>query len=127
MSKKNGCSCNCEGGLRLIFTCSGAADVGALSDQAARKLTKDEVGSMYCLAGIGGNVNGIIESTKSADKILAIDGCPVGCGKRILERNGFNDFLYLELSTLEFQKGSTSISNSNIEKVVSAGKQLFCQ
>ena len=28
-------------------------DVGAIADQAARKLTKDGAGTMYCLAGIG--------------------------------------------------------------------------
>ena len=47
----------------LIFACSGAADVDALSDSAARKLTADGAGKMYCLAGIGGRVPGILKTT----------------------------------------------------------------
>ena len=125
MTKKNECICNCESDVKLIFSCSGAADVGAISDQTARKLTKDGVGKMYCLAGIGGNVSGIVESTKSADKILAIDGCPIACTKKLLERNGFNDFYYLELSKIGLNKGKTEISESNILKAVNSGKELF--
>lgn len=45
--------CACGAAPRLIFACSGAADVGAIADQAARKLTREKVGSMFCLAGIG--------------------------------------------------------------------------
>ncbi len=44
----------CSSATKLIFACSGAADVGAIADQAARKLTRDGVGKMFCLAGIGG-------------------------------------------------------------------------
>ena len=51
MSEKNACACGSA--PKLIFACSGAADVGAIADQAARKLTKDGAGKMYCLAGIG--------------------------------------------------------------------------
>ena len=47
----------------LIFACSGAADVGGISDRAARKLTADIAGKIYCLAGIGGRVQGIIKAT----------------------------------------------------------------
>ena len=36
------------------FPCSGASDVGGLSDQAARQMALDGTGKMYCLAGIGG-------------------------------------------------------------------------
>ena len=33
-------SCECSGGPKLIFACSGAAVVGAIADQAARKMKK---------------------------------------------------------------------------------------
>ena len=65
----------------LIFACSGAADVGAIADRAARKLTANGAGKMYCLAGIGGRVAGILKTTEEAEKILAIDGCPLDCTK----------------------------------------------
>ena len=52
MTKENLCS----GGPKLIFACSGAADVGEISDRAARKLSKDGIGAMFCLAGVGGRI-----------------------------------------------------------------------
>jgi uncharacterized metal-binding protein len=72
----NTTSCACNAAPTLIFACSGAADVGAIADQAARQLTREGRGKMFCLAGIGGRVSGILASTESAAQILAIDGCP---------------------------------------------------
>ena len=34
-------SCACQESLKLVFACSGAADVGAIADQAARKISHD--------------------------------------------------------------------------------------
>lgn len=84
MSDKNNNICSCtDDEVKLIFACSGGADVGHLSDLAARKMMKDGCGKMFCLAGIGGDVEGIIKTTQDADKILAIDGCPVDCAKKV--------------------------------------------
>ncbi len=113
----------CKGSTTLIFSCSGAADVGLLADQVTRKMTKDRIGKMYCLAGIGGNVNGIIQTTKAADKLLAIDGCPVACAKKILENNGFNDFEYMELTSMGFEKGKSPLNEKSIEKIIETAKE----
>ena len=48
--------------------------MGHLSDLVTRKMMKDGCGKMFCLAGIGGDVEGILKTTRDADKILAIDG-----------------------------------------------------
>ena len=122
--QKKSCE-TCKGDLNLIFSCSGAADVGGISDLAARKLSKEGVGKMYCLVGIGGNVSGIIETTKAAEKILAIDGCPVSCTKKLLERNGFNNFNYLLLSELELDKGKSPATDENVNKVVARGRDIL--
>jgi len=44
---------------------------------------------MFCLAGIGGHIPGMIESTKAGKMIVALDGCPVACSKKTLEHAGF--------------------------------------
>ncbi|GAF73038.1 unnamed protein product, partial [marine sediment metagenome] len=80
---------------KRIFACSGAADVGAIADQTARRLTREGAGKMYCLAGIGGRVEEIMENTRAAEKILAIDGCEKECAKNCLEQAGFTEFAYL--------------------------------
>lgn len=45
------CGCN-NTKTRLIYSCSGCADVGEIADQVARKLTRDGYGKMTCLASI---------------------------------------------------------------------------
>lgn len=64
--------CACGAAPTLIFACSGSSDVGEIADRAARKLMRDGAGRMYCLAGVGGRVSGILLSTQAAQSILAI-------------------------------------------------------
>jgi uncharacterized metal-binding protein len=117
--------CACGAAPKLIFSCSGAADVGAVSDQAARKLTRDGVGKMFCLAGIGGRVSGIVETTKSAAAILAIDGCKLDCAKHCLEEAGFSGFNHLRLSDLGMEKGQTPPTEDNVARVMAAGAEVL--
>ncbi|MBN2842885.1 MAG: putative zinc-binding protein [Sedimentisphaerales bacterium] len=119
------CSCSCTGGPKLIFACSGAADVGAISDLAARKLTKDGAGKMFCMAGIGGRVSGIMKTTESADRIVAIDGCPLNCVKNSLELAGFSKFDHIQLADLGLEKGASPANDENVNKVVAKGKELL--
>lgn len=118
-------SYECSGGPKLIFACSGAADVGAIADQAARKMNRDGVGKMFCTIGIGGRISGIMKTTESADAILAIDGCPLNCVQHTLELAGFRDFKHLQVADLGLEKGSSPVTEENIEKVAAKGKVLL--
>jgi uncharacterized metal-binding protein len=40
---------------------------------------------MFCLAGIGGHISGLVQSAKDAPQTVVIDGCDIGCSKAILE------------------------------------------
>jgi uncharacterized metal-binding protein len=113
----------CAGGPSLIFACSGAADVGALSDMAARKLTSEGAGKMYCLAGIGGRVNGIMHTTQNAAHILAIDGCSLDCVKLCLEEAGFTEFDQMRVTDLDLEKGKSPATDENIATVVRAARE----
>lgn len=115
----------CSGGPKLIFACSGAADVGAVADQAARKMTKEGLAKMFCLAGIGGRVPGIMKTTQSASKILAIDGCELDCVKSSLLQAGFYDYEHLRVTDLGMEKGRTSIDEENIAKVAHKGNEIL--
>ncbi len=119
MADSNGCC----GGTKLIFACSGAADVGAIADAAARKLARDGVGRMFCLAGLGGDVSGIVESTKGADAVLAIDGCPVDCARKGLERHGLSGFAHFRATDVGLEKGKTPVTDEAVAKVASAGAE----
>jgi uncharacterized metal-binding protein len=115
----------CSGGPKLIFACSGAADVGAVADQAARKLSKDGKGSMFCSNGLGGRVETIMNKTASASKILAIDGCPLNCVKACLEKAGFSKFSYLQLADLGLEKGKSPANEENIDKAYNAAVKML--
>jgi len=95
--------------------------VGAVADQTARKLSRDGVGKMFCLAGIGGRVPGIMATTSSASKVLAIDGCPLNCVKLTLEQAGFSGFEHLQLADLGMEKGKTPVIPEMIGKAADAG------
>ena len=123
MSEKKECACGTA--PKLIFACSGSSDVGAIADQAARKLTKDGAGKMYCLAGIGGRVSGIMATTESAAKILAIDGCPINCARKTLELAGFKQFEHLSLSDIGLQKGQSPVTPENIAKTAQKAATLL--
>lgn len=121
MSEKNSSACACGEAPKLIFACSGGADVGALADQAARKMTRDGTGRMFCLAGIGGRVSGIMKTTEAASMVLAIDGCPLNCVKKTLEEAGFSNFMHLNLAEIGFQKGESPANDENIATVAQVG------
>lgn len=123
MAEQN--SCMCSGGPKLIFACSGAADVGAIADAAARKLTRDGIGRMFCLAGIGGRIDGIMKTTESASKILAIDGCPLNCVKACLEKAGFSKFAHLQLADLGLEKCKSPANEENIGKAYNAAVKML--
>ena len=118
-------SCGCSGGPKLIFACSGAADVGEIADRAARKMTRDGVGRMFCTAGLGGRISGILKTTESADQILAIDGCPLNCVKSSLQQAGFTKFQHLQLADLRLEKCKSPVTDENIAKVAQAGAALL--
>jgi uncharacterized metal-binding protein len=75
---------------------------------------------MFCLAGIGGRVSGIMKSTEAAGRILAVDGCVADCARRCLEVAGFTRCAHLRLSDLGMKKGETTIDEDSISRVVSA-------
>ena len=118
------CQC-CAAAPCLIFPCSGGSDVGELTDRAARKLTRDGAGRMYCLAGIGGRVSGIMATTESAAAVLALDGCPQDCAKKTLEQAGFKKFLHLRLSDLRLAKGKSPATAARVASVAAKGKKLL--
>lgn len=119
--------CACSTAPTLIFPCSGGSDCGAVSDLAARKLTKDGVGKMYCLAGLGGDVAPIIANAKAAGKVLAIDGCNLDCAKKTLERHGLAITAHVRMSDLGMGKGKTPANEANVAAVAAQGQTALAK
>jgi len=90
--------CLCQASEVVVFPCSGGSNCGQIANQVAVDLTEDGVGTVFCLAGIGAHIPGMVESAKSAKRIVAIDGCSVACAKKTLEHAGLTITDYIEIT-----------------------------
>ena len=97
-------NCACSNSKPMILACSGASNVGQLSNQAAVDLTQEGFGKIFCLAGIGGQLSGFVQSAKDVARLVVIDGCPVGCARAILEKNGIENKNYVVITDLGIEK-----------------------
>jgi len=104
----------CQGTLNPIFACTGAVDTERISDLAARILTADGMGRLFSLAGIAGRVEPIMEQTKAADKILAIDGCLVDLARKTLEQTKLTESKQLRATDSGIEKGKSPVRDENI-------------
>jgi uncharacterized metal-binding protein len=108
---------------KLIYACSGAADVGAIADQVARRLRSEGVAKMTCLAGIGAELPSYVQSAKDSDVNIAIDGCSVACAKKTLDKIGVTPVSFI-LTDMGLVKGDTPVAEKTIiemcEKIKSA-------
>ena len=110
-------SCNCSSSEeKIVLACSGASDIGRLSDVVARKLRDEGVRSMKCLAMVAADNQPLIDSLKTAN-ILVIDGCSVDCGKKIMGKAGIINYGYLRLTDHGFLKGQSPVNEMNVSAV----------
>jgi len=110
----------------LIFACCGAADVGELADLAARKVHKEGSGKFFCLTGIGAGIEMFIDKTRAAPQIMAIDGCPVNCTKKLLEKHEIA-FDSIRVTDLGFEKGKSPVTQESVEKVAVTIRNVLSQ
>ena len=111
-----GCCCGGEDKVTLIYACSGAANTGLLADQVMRVLNKNGAGSSTCLAAMGADLSGFLQSAQNAVKNIVLDGCKVSCGKKIFEKNGIPCEQYI-MTDFGVEKGKTQVTEELIETV----------
>ena len=116
------CCCN-NTITRLVYSCSGCADVGEIADQVARKLTREGYGKMTCLASISADISGTIASARGADENITVDGCSVACARKTLENIGVNPAESYILTEMWLEKGKTTVSEEIINVVSEQIKQ----
>jgi uncharacterized metal-binding protein len=54
-----------------------------------------------------------------------IDGCPIDCGKRIMERNNFVNYRYMRVTDLGYKKGETPVTEDVIKSVYEKAEIIF--
>jgi uncharacterized metal-binding protein len=109
----------------MVLACSGGSNVGQISNEVARKLTVENKAVMFCLAGLGGDVEPLVERTKEADRVLVIDGCPVACAKKTVERHGI-EHEWLELTDCGIEKTpSLELDAAEVECAMNAADEIL--
>jgi len=119
---KSGC---CGGAPRLVFACSGASDVGAVADQAARRVSRMKLASMGCLAAVANGFDFALNPIKVAERIIVIDGCPEDCAKLTMEKAGVTSFDHILLSELGMEKGHTKVDQEHIARVYNRAETIL--
>jgi uncharacterized metal-binding protein len=105
-TKEGGCGCSCgsDQKVTLIFPCSGASNVGQLTNELALRMTREGLGKMSCLAGVGAHISGFVVSAKDCDQLVVLDGCPQKCAAKLFEHVGMKPHVYLLLTEHGFKK-----------------------
>ena len=90
--------------IPLVYSCSGASSAAQMANHLAVKLDRLLVAEMSCIAGVGGDVKSLVKTAKSGRPIIALDGCPLHCAAKILQRQGLQADKHYELSKLKVKK-----------------------
>jgi uncharacterized metal-binding protein len=119
--------CGCSGGkpTMLIFPCSGASDTGEITDKAARHLAREGFGKMYCLAGVGGGIDSMIDTARNSAGALLIDGCPQDCAKKVMDTHGLTNYRHMRVTDVGLKKGKSPANEENVGKAVQAAQKLL--
>jgi len=105
----------------FVFACSGAADVGAIADQAARLIRCEGAAAMCCTVAISAGIPDILDKARGAKKTVVFDGCSLNCAKTILEKADLDGFTHIMLEDLGMPKGKTPPTDERVRSVADTG------
>ncbi len=124
MEKEKAEDCCAGNGNIMLLACSGASNVGQISNQAAVELTQEGFRKMFCLASVGGHLSGFVRSAKDVPEMVAIDGCEIGCTTAILTHADVPIKGYLVLTGLGIEKNKDfNLKREDIDKAKEAVKK----
>ena len=121
------CCCGSDGEkIVLLYACSGGANVGEISDKAARELMFAGEGTMFCLAGLGGDIQGMVQTARDADVNLVIDGCPMDCAKKTFDRHGLTNYRQIKVTDLGIEKvKGVRCTQEQVDTTIAKAKEVL--
>jgi uncharacterized metal-binding protein len=110
----------------LLYACSGGANVAEVADRAARDLMVAGCGTMWCLAGLGADIQGMVQTARDADLNLVIDGCPMDCAKKIFHRHGLTNYRQIKVTDLGIEKAKgVRGTEDQVDRVIAKAKEVL--
>jgi uncharacterized metal-binding protein len=85
-------------------------------------------GSMFCLAGIGAGIQGMVQTAKDADVNVVIDGCPMDCAKKVFDRHGIANYKQVKVTDLGIEKvKGVRCTQAQVDKVVAKAAEVLAK
>jgi uncharacterized metal-binding protein len=117
-------SCRTTNDNVMLLACSGGSNVGQLSNRAAVELTREGFGKMFCLAGIGGHLEGLVKAAREAGAVIAIDGCSLGCARAVLDHQRVPVTTHVVLTELGIEKNKDlTLPEAEVHQVTDAVRE----
>ena len=112
----------------LLYACSGGANVAEVADRAARELMFAGQGTMFCLAGLGANIESMIQTAKDADLNVVIDGCPMDCARKIFDNCGVTNYVQIKVTDLGIEKvKGIRCAPEQVDKVIAKAREVLAE
>jgi len=129
--KESGESACCGGASKgrsvLLYACSGGANVAEAADRAARQLASAGCGSMFCLAGLGAGIEGMVQTARDADLNVVLDGCPMDCARQIFEKAGLANYVQVRATDLGMEKvKGVRATEEQVASLAAKAKEAVC-
>lgn len=90
--------------LPLVYSCSGCSSAGQAANALAVRLDREGLAEMSCIAGVGGGVAPLVKQAQAAERVIAIDGCPLHCALHSLRSRGVEPAQHIDLARLGVKK-----------------------
>jgi uncharacterized metal-binding protein len=74
--------------LPLVYACSGCSSAGQAANALAIRLDRGGHAEMACTSGVGAGVAPLVRQARAAERVIAIDGCPLHCALHSLRAAG---------------------------------------
>ena len=112
----------------LLYACSGGANVAEIADRAARELMFAGYGTMFCLAGLGADIQAMVQTARDADLNIVLEGCPMDCAKKIFDRAGLTNYVQVKVTDLGIEKKKgVRAADSEVARIVAKAKEALAQ
>ena len=119
-------TCECKAEDIIFLPCSGGSNCGQITNHVAIKLNEEGVGRVYCLAGIGAHIDGMVETARGVKRIVALDGCKVACAKNTIEHAGLKMTDWICVTEQGVDKNhSFFIEEEDVERITNLTKKLL--
>ena len=120
--------CTCKAEDIILLPCSGGSNCGQITNRVAVSLDVLGIGRIYCLAGIGAHIEGMVESARGAKKIVALDGCNVACARKTIEHAGLKVTDWICVTDEGISKShNLLLEQADIELITQRTKELLAR